>query len=99
MSDWAIKAMQASILYKRDMQDLQTHVGADQKSILVSAKNVFDDALSEAKRVASNKLHDIMTKYFGMSAVHIGNAPKEYVMPGGKHDMGYRSSFLGMQTH
>ena len=98
MSDWAIEAMQASILYKREIQVTSTNVGPIEQSILDSAKKVFDDALSEAKRVASNKLHDIITKHFGISAVHIGHAPKEYVMPGGKHDMGYRSSFLGMQT-
>ena len=98
MSDWAIEAMQSSILYKRDTQGPETNVGADQQSILVSARKVFDDALSTAKIEASDKLHDIMTKYFGMSDVHIGHAPKEYVMPGGKQSMGYRSSYLGMQT-
>ena len=56
-----------------------THIEADEQSILVSAKKVFDDALSEAKRVASNNLHDVMTKHLGMSTVHIGHAPKEYV--------------------
>ena len=98
MSDWAIGAMQSSILYKIYKQGLETHVGADEQSIFISSKKVFDDALAAAKREASDKLHDIMTKYFGMSAVHIGHAPKEYVMPGGKQSMGYRSSYLGMQT-
>ena len=58
--------MQASILYKRDTQGLETHVGADEQSIFISAKKVFDDALSATKIEASDKLHDIMTKYFGM---------------------------------
>jgi hypothetical protein len=99
MGDWAIAAMEASILHDSNTHDAsRNESNADQDSVN-TAKKIFDEALANAKQMASQKLHDVFSKHFGTSAVHIGHVPTEYLMPGGRSDMGYRSSFMNMQTH
>jgi hypothetical protein len=56
----------------------------------------YNQAFETAGRTAGESITDVLERKFGLSASHPGQAPQEWVRPGGKADMGYRSSFQGM---
>lgn len=64
----------------------------DRKHLIETYNKAFEDA----GRTASVAIGDVLEREFGMTAFHPGQSPEEWLRPGGKASMGYRSSFEGM---
>ena len=58
----------------------------------------FKKALKKSDDIASKKIAKELESKWGMSALHPGNAPHDWVKPGGLAEMGYRSCSNGMQS-
>ncbi len=53
---------------------------------------------SNAMKIAGGEIGRVMESEYGHSALHLGNAPEDWVKPGGLRSDGYRETCSGMQA-